>query len=127
MSSFRAAVQKEYGDFLRAWPKVFDKNKNNMCEYDEFCAALNRLDYKCQSRKLLWNLLLPEKGRTYLSLEDLDERAYRAHARGSAPNWGDLEWNFNPIINSQEFRINLIRRRLLNSKVSLDRWIAYPS
>merc|ERR1719463_499904 len=83
MNSFRAAVQKEYGDFLRAWPKVFDKNKNNMCEYDEFCTALNKLDYTCQSRKLLWNLLLPEKGRTYLSLEDLDERAYRAHARGS--------------------------------------------
>jgi Ca2+-binding EF-hand superfamily protein len=81
LTTFRALLNAKFGNTLQAWLKYLDKDKNGRLDLAEFTERLQGLGFQLSAKKL-FNLLMKDAYKPYLSLPDVDPLAYEALERG---------------------------------------------
>jgi len=107
--TFLRLIDDRYGSIGLAWEQGLDKNGNRRCSEDEFLQGCRIIGYPYDAKKL-FRFFQPEKGRTFLFLEDLgpgglaasrnNMRKPRAEARNGSPN-GTLRLNSSQTVREQ--------------------------
>eukprot|EP00927_Polykrikos_kofoidii_P065082 TRINITY_DN60881_c0_g1_i1.p1 TRINITY_DN60881_c0_g1~~TRINITY_DN60881_c0_g1_i1.p1 ORF type:complete len:1267 (+),score=247.96 TRINITY_DN60881_c0_g1_i1:71-3871(+) len=92
LTEFRQKMIAHWGNMLLAWIKGLDTNGNGTVSEDEFVNACSVVGYSGNARSLFRNMR-PEAGRTCLSLEDFDTKAFIAFHRGDFRMLGDVGTN----------------------------------
>ena len=81
MTSFRELLNHKFKNTLKGWKQGLDMDGNGRLDYDEFIERCAALGYEGNAHKL-YHCLLKEKGSKYLSLYDVDKKAYEALEHG---------------------------------------------
>ncbi|CAD7964066.1 unnamed protein product [Amoebophrya sp. A25] len=71
IDTFNRLCCQKYGNLVNAWKKGLDEDKSGRLELDEFIRKCGELGYP-EDPKLLFNTMLLEQGRQYLTMGDLD-------------------------------------------------------
>merc|ERR1719478_157376 len=81
MTSFHDLLRKKFGNTLKGWKHGLDLDKNGRLDYDEFIERCAALGYEGDAA-ILYDCLLREKGSKYLTLFDVDKKAFEALEHG---------------------------------------------
>jgi Ca2+-binding EF-hand superfamily protein len=81
MTSFHDLLRKKFGNTLQGWKHGLDLDKNGRLDYDEFLERCMALGYEGDAA-ILYDCLLREKGSKYLTLYDVDKKAFEALEHG---------------------------------------------
>merc|ERR1719379_3079992 len=81
MTSFRELLNHKFKNTLKGWKQGLDMDGNGRLDYDEFIESCAALGYEGNAHKL-YHCLLKEKGSKYLTLYDVDKKAYEALEHG---------------------------------------------
>lgn len=81
LSELHAKLIEKYGSLLAAWLKGVDVLGNGLVNEDQFVRACVHAGFEGNARHV-FRYLLPEAGRTSISLEDFDPKSYLAYIRG---------------------------------------------
>jgi len=81
LSEYKALLNKKYGNFLKAWKKGLDIDKSGRLELEEFIKCNEKMGWTGDS-KYLFLLLIPDAGRKYITMADLDPSLMLALYRG---------------------------------------------
>merc|ERR1719271_822670 len=78
---FRQLLRQKYGNTLKAWKYGLDENGNDRVDLDELEAVCKKIKYP-HDVKELFEYLIPDAGRPFLCIEDVDRQAQVARDRG---------------------------------------------
>jgi hypothetical protein len=81
MTEFKKLLEKRFGNTLQAWLLGLDLDKNLRLDKPEFIERCNALGFEGDPLKL-FDMLLKTKESKYLTLGDVDEKAYQAFDHG---------------------------------------------
>merc|ERR1719424_1795094 len=74
LTTFRSLLNAKFGNTLQAWLKYLDKDKNGRLDLAEFTERMQGLGYQLSAKKL-FDLLMKDAAKPYLSLPDVDPKA----------------------------------------------------
>merc|ERR1712139_674547 len=69
------------GNMLKAWIEFLDDNRNGRLDMGEFADRCKVMVFSGNARQL-FRWLLPERGKNFLTLDDVDKAAAEALSRG---------------------------------------------
>merc|ERR1719161_2813305 len=82
VEAFNQFLQDKYGSLAAAWARGFGKTEFAQIDLENFSLKIKEMGWEGEGRKL-FKLLVPEAGRNYCNLRDLDpEQSHTAKKRG---------------------------------------------
>lgn len=81
LSELKTKLTEKYGNLLIAWLKGIDVLGNGCVNDEQFARACKQAGF-CGDAKQLFRIMMPEKGRNYMRLEDFDMKSHLAFSRG---------------------------------------------
>jgi Ca2+-binding EF-hand superfamily protein len=106
---FRQLLRQKYGNTLKAWKYGLDENGNDRVDFEELEEVCKKVKYPYGVREL-FDFLIPDAGRQFLCIEDMDMQAQAARDRGDwnmitvphAPK--EIEVDMDDVFSSMEKR-----------------------
>mmetsp|Transcript_63642 Transcript_63642/g.163821 ORF Transcript_63642/g.163821 Transcript_63642/m.163821 type:complete len:1177 (+) Transcript_63642:91-3621(+) len=90
VAEFRAKFEAEHGNMLLAWMQCVDPKGSNAVPEKDFAEACGKVGFGGDTAAL-FQLLVPEPGRTVMQLRDFDNRSFLALIRGDFRMVGEAE------------------------------------
>merc|ERR1719183_701716 len=78
---FRQLLRQKYGNTLKAWKYGLDENGNDRVDLEELEDVCKKVKYPYDVKEL-FEYLIPDAGRPFLCIEDVDRQAQVARDRG---------------------------------------------